>query len=269
MGDLSSILLVLISLAAGLSAVMFVAWLVHERTNNAGFIDTVWTFGLAGIGAITALWPLDGGAEGRQWLIACLIIVWALRLGVHLAGRSAHIGDDPRYAELRTQWGADASKQMFVLLQKQALVSIPLALTLYFAAHLAEPLWRTIDVLGVCVFTAGLIGEAIADRQLRAFRFANPGRKAVCDHGLWRWSRHPNYFFEWMMWVGLALLGLSWTPLSWLVVAGPIAIYWLLTSVSGIPPLEQHMLRTRGEPFRRYQQRTSAFFPLPPRGIVQ
>ncbi len=251
-------------LSVALSLVMTLAWAVQQRTGNSGWVDTVWTFGLGTIGIGAALWPDTATASGRQWLVAVLIAAWALRLGGHIAHRSSGIQDDPRYAQLIEGWGADARRQMFILLQKQALVSIPLALTLFLAAHNPEPLWRALDVAAVALFALAAAGEALADHQLRRFRSRHPQRTAVCDEGLWAWSRHPNYFFEWLMWVAFALLAIDYSLTGWLALIGPLAIYWLLTQVSGIPPLEEHMLRTRGEAFRRYQARTSAFFPLPP-----
>lgn len=260
---LTALLAALLAMSAALSLVMTVAWVIQQRTGNSGWIDTVWTFGLGGIGIAAALWPA-ADTTGRQWLVAGLIAAWALRLGAHIAHRSSGLAEDPRYAQLIAQWGTDARRQMFILLQKQALVSIPMALTLYLAAHNLDPLWRASDVVAVVMFVIAAAGEALADHQLRSFRARHPQRSAVCDDGLWAWSRHPNYFFEWMMWVAFALLAIGSSPYGWLAIAGPLAIYWLLTTISGIPPLEEHMLRTRGDAFRRYQQRTSAFFPLPP-----
>ena len=256
-------------LSVALSLVMMLAWAVQQRTGNSGWVDTVWTFGLGAIGIAAALWPDPATANGRQWLVAVMIAAWALRLGGHIAHRSSGIQDDPRYAHLIEGWGADARKQMFVLLQKQALVSIPLAMTLFLAAHNREPLWRALDVAAVALFALAAAGEALADHQLRRFRSGHPQRTAVCDEGLWAWSRHPNYFFEWLMWGAFALLAIDYSLTGWLALAGPLAIYWLLTQVSGIPPLEEHMLRTRGEAFRRYQARTSAFFPLPPGQVAE
>lgn len=260
----TALLAALAALSAALSLVMMLAWTVQQSTGNSGWIDTVWTFGLGVIGIAAAFWPDPAGTSGRQWLVAALIAAWALRLGAHIAHRSSRIQDDPRYAQLIAGWGADARRQMFFLLQKQALVSIPLAMTLFLAAHNPEPLWRGLDVAAVVLFGVGAAGEALADHQLRRFRVAHPQRTAVCDEGLWAWSRHPNYFFEWLMWIAFALLAVGPSLAGWLAIAGPAAIYWLLTRISGIPPLEDHMLRTRGEDFRRYQRRTSAFFPWPP-----
>lgn len=260
----SEFALAFIALSVCMSAVMALAWLVQHKTGNTGWIDTVWTFGLGLLGAGAALSPAGFETSGRGWLIAGLMVLWALRLGLHIAHRSSSIGTDPRYEALRAEWGADAPKRMFVLLQKQALVSIPLAVTIYLAAHNPTELWRVLDIAAVALFLAAAGGEALADHQLRVFRNSNPPRQAVCDQGLWAWSRHPNYFFQWLMWVAIALLAIGPWLLGWVALAGPVVMYWLLTRISGVPPLEEHMLQTRGTAFEAYQKRTSPFFPIPP-----
>jgi steroid 5-alpha reductase family enzyme len=255
----------LIALAAGcvaLSGIMAAAWVVQQRSGNSGWVDTIWTFGVGLIG-LAAVYSADV-AHGRSWLLGGLIALWMLRLGLHIAQRTSAITDDPRYADLVRGWGADAPRQMFVLLQKQALVSIPLVATLILAAHNTAEFPRLLDLAAAAIVLIGATGEALADAQLRRFRSLPANRGRVCDVGLWGWSRHPNYFFEWLMWVGFALLAIdAGSALSWLALSGPATIYWLLTRVSGIPPLEEHMLRTRGDDYRAYQRRTRAFFPLP------
>lgn len=249
-----------------LSVVMAAAWMFQQRTGNSGWVDTTWTFGLGAIAVVSALLPL-GGSPLRQGIVAVLITVWALRLGLHIARRTANITDDPRYATLASDWGADAPRQMFWLLQKQALVSVPLAAAMLLAAQNPAPLgWG--DGLAILVLVGSIVGEAVSDRQLRNFRRDPAHRGLVCDSGLWAWSRHPNYFFEWAGWLAYPLLAIDLSgayPLGWLALIGPVCMYWLLAHVSGIPPLEAHMLQTRGEAYRRYQARTSAFFPWPPR----
>lgn len=258
-------------ISASLSAIMAGAWLVWRRTGNSGWVDTTWSFGLGAVGIAGALLPgLADGLSLRQAVIAALMGAWALRLGLHIASRSAGITDDPRYARLARDWGADAPRQMFILLQKQALVSIPLALSVFLAA--SNPVaFRLQDVLGVLVLAIAIAGEAIADAQLARFRARPENRDRICDTGLWGWSRHPNYFFHWLGWVAYPLLAIDLGgvyPWGWLALAGPACMYWLLVHVSGIPPLEAHMLERRGERFRAYQRRTSAFFPLPPRAAT-
>ncbi len=265
----STFLIAVLLQSMALSAIMIGAWIVQQKSGNSGWVDTIWTFGLGLVGVIAALAPIGLGETGsRQILVAVLVALWSLRLGVHIANRSAGISDDPRYAELIKGWGADASRQMFWLLQKQALVSIPLATSILIAAHNPAPELRPQDWLGLAVLLLAIAGEAVADHQLRRFRVDPANRNKVCDVGLWRWSRHPNYFFEWLGWIAYPLIAIDLAgeyPLGWIAIAGPICVYWLLRHVSGVPPLEEQMLRSRGDAYRRYQTRTSAFFPMPQR----
>ena len=155
---------------------------------------------------------------------------------------------------------------MFWFLQSQAAVGIVLALSIVLAAQNPNPNLRVQDWIGLLILLAAIVGEAIADRQLRAFKSDPANRNAICDVGLWRWSRHPNYFFEWLSWLAYPIIALDFAghnPYGWLSLAAPICMYWILVHVSGIPPLEDHMLRSRGEAFRAYQKRTRAFLPLP------
>jgi steroid 5-alpha reductase family enzyme len=262
-------LAILVALSVALSATMTGAWLVWRSTKNSGWVDTIWTFGLGTIGCLGALTPaLLFGVSPRRVLVAGLVAVWSLRLGLHIAQRTKGITDDPRYAKLLRDWGADATRQMFWLVQKQALVSIPLALSVVLAAWNPLPGLRLQDFLGVLVLIVAIAGEGASDTQLRRFRADPANRNRVCDAGLWGWSRHPNYFFEWFGWLAYPLLAIDLGaayPWGWIALAGPACMYWLLVHVSGIPPLEAHMLERRGEEFRGYQARTNAFFPAPPR----
>jgi steroid 5-alpha reductase family enzyme len=262
----ASFLLTLVAVTVGMSAVMTAAWLVWRRTRNSGWVDTIWTFGLGASGIVGALTPQHGVWTLRQLLVAALIAIWSARLGLHIARRSRGITDDPRYAKLIAGWGDRSSPRMFVLLQKQALVSIPLALTMLLAARNLPDGLRLQDALAVFILVAAIVGETSADAQLRAFRAAPGNHGQVCDVGLWRYSRHPNYFFEWLGWIGYALFAIDVTnahPFGWFACSGPICMYWLLVYVSGIPPLEEHMAQRAD--FRDYQRRTNAFFPGMPR----
>ena len=261
----------LAAIAASLSILMSLAWMVQQRTGNSGWVDTIWTFAVGGVGAAGALWPVAGAAPNpRQWLVAVLVAIWSLRLGVHIAARTAGIKDDPRYAAFASDWGLDAPRKMFIFLQNQGLGSIPLVFAIFVAARIPHPALRLQDYLGALILFAGIAGEARADAQLKNFRNdpANQGR--VCDAGLWRRSRHPNYFFEWFGWLAYPVIAIApdygW---GWASLLAPVFMYWILVHVTGIPPLEAQMLRSRGERYRDYQSRTSAFFPLPPqKGVV-
>jgi steroid 5-alpha reductase family enzyme len=256
----------LAAIAVSLSLLMAGAFLVQQRTGNSGWVDTIWTFSLGLVGVGSALWPVAGAVpNARQWLVAALVAVWSLRLGAHIAARTAEITDDPRYAAFAKEWGVDSRRKMFIFLQNQGFGSIPLVFAIFVAARFPGDALRLQDYLGALILLAGIVGEALADAQLKRFRSrpANQGR--VCDAGLWRWSRHPNYFFEWFGWLAYPVIALSPDYLWGLAtLLAPVFMYWILVYVTGIPPLEQQMLRSRGGRYRDYQSRTSRFFPLPP-----
>ena len=256
-----------IGVSCGLAVAMTIAWLVQKVTSNAGWVDMVWTFALGAAGVIYALIPLHAAPPTpRQLLVAMLVAAWSLRLGWHIAGRTAHGTEDARYAQFRRDWGAAFEPRMFWFLQIQAAAAALLAVSILLAARNPRPL-SSLDVAGLAVLVVAIVGETVADRQLRRFRAdpANHGR--VCDTGLWGWSRHPNYFFEWLGWVAYPLLAIDPRgdyPWGWLTLSAPAFMYWLLVYVSGMPPLEQQMLRSRGAAYRDYQARVSRFIPLPP-----
>ncbi|KRE11799.1 hypothetical protein ASE66_23305 [Bosea sp. Root483D1] len=248
-----------------MSAIMQLAAWIERRTGNSGWIDVVWTFGLGATGTAGALLPFGDGPLARRLFVAALVVAWALRLGLHIAGRTKGISDDPRYARMKRDWGPEAPARMARLLQFQALASIPLAIGIVLAAHNPAALGQAQDALGLAIFVTGIAGGAIADRQLRAF--ARSERGGVCDTGLWAYSRHPNYFFEAVLWCAYAVIASAVAyPIGWFAWLAPAAITLLLVRISGIPPLEEHMLAKHGAAYRDYQSRTSAFIPLPPQG---
>ncbi len=248
-----------------MGAIMAFAWHVQERTGNSGWADTFWSLGVGATSVMASLVP--SSANWRQWLVCLAAGVWGLRLGLQIAARTRAGSDDPRYAELKHQWGPTARWRMFYFLQSQALVGAALAVAVTLAAHNPVVFPGSLDLVGMCLLASSLLGESLADAQLRRFKSAADNKGKVCDTGLWRWSRHPNYFFEWLFWVGIAVIAADPSltyAIGYLALAAPILMYVVLVHVSGIPPLEAHMVRSRGEAFRHYQVRTSAFFPLPP-----
>jgi steroid 5-alpha reductase family enzyme len=256
-----------LAVAIVLSAAMGVAWLVAERTGRSGWIDAIWTFatGLAGI--VLALFPAAPGAL-RPILVSGLAALWSLRLGTHIALRTAHGGDDPRYRQLRAEWGESASGRLFWFLQVQAAAALVLALSIAAAAHRPGIRLDLRDALGVVLFAVAALGEGAADRQLARFGGDSKNKSKICDVGLWGYSRHPNYFCEWLVWVAFAIIAIAPVglyPWGWFGLAAPVLMYVLLVHVSGIPPLEAHMLRSRGDAFRLYQARVNAFWPGPPK----
>ena len=249
--------------ALELWAIMSLAWLIQRRTGNSGWIDVAWSLGtgLAGITFALAAPPF----APRQYLVATLVAAWSLRLGLHIARRSAAGFDDPRYAALRDEWGPAFPLRLYLFLMIQAVVALGLAGTIGLAARNPAALGAA-DLAGAAVLILAILGETIADSQLRRFKADPAQRGRVCDAGLWSWSRHPNYFFEWLCWVAYPLFALSgvW-PWGLLALAGPALMYWALRHASGIPPLEAHMHRRYGAAFAAYAARVSIFLPRPPR----
>jgi steroid 5-alpha reductase family enzyme len=247
---------------AALTFVHSVLWFaVALRLKRNDVADVAW--GLGFLLAAAASYALNGAAVDRGLLVTALTAVWALRLSIHIHGRNRGKGEDRRYAEWRRQWGSRfrlrAFLQVFLLQWLLMLVVVlPVVAVNVRRGGAATPL----DVLGVGVWLAGFVFEAVGDRQLAAFVRDSSNQGRILQTGLWRYSRHPNYFGETAQWWGLALIALS-TPGGWTGLIGAAAITFLILKVSGIPLLEESMSRKPG--YESYRDRTSRFFPLPPR----
>lgn len=260
-----------------LSAVMACAWLFQMRTRNAGWSDVFWSYEMGVGGVFLALVPwrhvwrieLWHAPSPRQWLVAILVALWSVRLGTHILQRSRRASrEDPRYATLREEWKDDFQPRLFWFLQIQALAAFVLVLSVGIAAHNPSPGIRPLDVLGALVLLGAIFGEGAADQELKQFAADAANKNKICDTGLWGWSRHPNYFFEWLGWLAYPIIAIDLGgtyPWGFAALSGPIFMFWLLRYVSGVPPLEAHMLRKHGGNFRAYQERVSSFFPLPPK----
>jgi steroid 5-alpha reductase family enzyme len=249
-----------------MAIVMNLAWVVQRRVANTGWVDVFWTFGTGIAGVAIALWPsASTSPTQRQILVAALAGVWALRLGLYIARRVASSSEDARYALFRQSWGAGYQSRLLLFLQPQAPVTALLCLSIALAAHRPGPLGLT-DMIGAAILVVAILGEGLADRQLARFKAAHTEKGAICDAGLWGWSRHPNYFFEWFGWLAYPVIAIDAArPVTLLSVAAPVVMFVILRFVTGVPPLERAMLASRGDRFRAYQARTAAFIPLPPR----
>ena len=254
----------LLIVAISLSAIMAFAWTLERKTGKSGWIDAIWSFSV-GVGSVIAVMLADATRQ-RRLAVLILILVWSLRLGFHIAKRSMRHGEDPRYAKLIKEWGENASVRLFWFLQIQALAAFILVLAVYLAAVGRPGFPYFLDMVGIAIVAIALTGEALSDAQLAQFRKTPEARTEICEAGLWAYSRHPNYFFEWLFWCAWPLMAITGSPWSCLSLLAPIQMYWLLVHVSGIPPLEEHMLKSRGEKFRALQHRVNAFFLGPRKG---
>jgi steroid 5-alpha reductase family enzyme len=264
--DTKYVLLLLFQASLLISSVMLATWLFSLKLRNSSIVDIVWAALFSVLGFLYAL--LGEGLALRRALLAALVIVWSLRLAGHLALRAKKTGfvEEPRYAELRRQWGETSDFRFLCLFELQGILLVLLSLPFALTAMNTRSVISTTEALGMAVWCFGFLGELIADRQLARFREAETNGKQVLSAGLWKYSRHPNYFFEWLIWCGYFILALD-SSFGWTAVYCPILMYYLLTRVTGIPMTEQQSLKTRGHAYKKYQERTNAFFPWFPKNI--
>ncbi len=243
---------------------MAVVWVIAVRIGNAGIVDIAWALGFTPIALLYRF--LADGEPLRQNLITLMVVLWSCRLGHHLWKRvmGHHPEEDGRYRELRRAVAGRENVFFFWFFQAQALLlsllSIPVLL-IDSDPRVTLGFW---EIAGCALWITALGGETLADRQLAAFKARPASGGKVCAEGLWRLSRHPNYFFEWLFWVALFVMALpaAW---GWTTVFAPALMLFFLLRVTGIPYTEQQSLRSRGEAYRAYQRSTSAFFPWFPK----
>lgn len=238
-------------------------WLWQLRSQRADWVDVFWA---GAIGVLALLFAIFGeGAVEKRVLVALVAGTWSLRLVYHLAERlSGQDEEDGRYQAMREHWGDRAPLWLLVFFMGQALLAWLFALPAWVVANDPSGSLSFWVVLGVVFWFVSLVGESAADRQLAAFRSDPANRGQVCRVGLWCYSRHPNYFFEWLHWFSYPLIALG-APQQWIAWLGPVVMLLFLYRVSGIPYTEKQALQSRGEAYRQYQRTTSAFFPWPPK----
>lgn len=225
-------------------------------------VDLVWSLGI-----LLGCWALalfNGIEHPRSVIVLGAVGFWAIRLSTHLCrDRILPRREDPRYANLLARWGGQAPRNFLFLFALQ----IPLAgiFLVPLGTALANPApLGMLDLLALGLALVALGGEALADRQLAAFRAHPNNVGGVCREGLWRYSRHPNYFFEWLYWWVYVLLSYGSPAFGWSLL-GPSIMYLFLRYITGIPPAEYSSLQRRGEAYADYQKCTSPFFPWKPK----
>jgi len=244
---------------AVLALVLGALWLRQLRTKDATSVDVAWSGGLV---FLALLYPwFVGGDPWTRGLVGVLGATWALRLAWFLLSDRVlrHTEEDGRYKAMREGLGPRAPLVFFFFYQGQAAVAVLFSLPML--AAMQGPALGPLAAAGVLVWLVAVAGESVADRQLARFR-ADPANKGlVCRDGLWRYSRHPNYFFEWVHWWSYVFIG-GGAALTWI---GPAVMLAFLFRVTGIPHTEMQALRSRGDAYREYQRTTSVFVPWPPK----
>jgi len=254
---------VLLVNGAAVAALMVAVWLLSLALRDASIVDIAWGLGFVVVAWVT--FAVADGAGARQALLAGLASAWGLRLAAYLARRNLGKGEDFRYRAMRARHGSRFPiVSLYLVFGLQGLLMWTVSLPLQAGQADATPDHLTaLDAAGVAAWAVGFAFESIGDRQLARFKAdpANAGR--VMDRGLWRYTRHPNYFGDFMVWWGLYAIALA-TGSAWWTVVGPVVMSVLLIRVSGAALLERS-LRSRRPGYEAYVRRTSAFFPRPPR----
>jgi len=255
--------------AAVIAGAMVLLWLVSLAARDTSIVDIFWGPGFVLVAWTVFAWvtahDLPDGGGARRLLLAALVTVWGLRLGIYLGRRNLGKGEDYRYVAMREKargrfWLISLGKVFLLQGLLMWVVSLPLQ---------AGQLPSTPDGLGplalagAAVWAIGLFFESLGDWQLARFKSDPANRGRVMDRGLWRYTRHPNYFGDFLVWWGLYLVALEGHG-TWWTVAGPLLMSFLLLRVSGVAMLEK-TIATRRPGYEQYVRRTSAFFPLPPR----
>jgi|SRR6185312_7053950 len=240
--------------------IMLAVWFWAHKIKNAGVVDIFWSYNFAVI-AIILFW-LAPGFELRKLLICSMVIIAYARLGTYLVIRiTKHLDiEEGRYQQLRKEWAPNPERKFFFFFQFQAISNILLAVPFFIIAMNTTPQLCVLEYAGAALWLVSMLGEAVADAQLAAFK-KNPENKGkVCDKGLWGYSRHPNYFFQWLMWMSYFVFALA-SPYGYLAIISPAIILYLILKVTGIPMTEEQSIRSKGEAYIKYQQRVSAFVP--------
>lgn len=244
------------------AAVMVAAWLAHLRTKNAGIVDVAWSANLALLAVLYA--ALGSGLPERRLLVALMGGIAGLRLALHIHRRAHGKPEDGRYTTLRKEWGGNIALKFLFFFLFQGVLDLFLGIPFLLAAGNPAPRIAPLEWAGFGIWLIAIAGETCADRALERFKADPAHRGKTCREGLWKYSRHPNYFFEWLVWIAYAVFSLA-SPWGWIALACPALMLYFLLRVTGIPATEAQALKSRGDDYREYQRSTSAFVPWRPK----
>jgi steroid 5-alpha reductase family enzyme len=230
-------------------------WMVYRLLKNPAVVDASWSIGLMLSGLIyLGKMPMTP----RNTLICVLLTMWALRLAGYLWYTRIHQGHiDKRYIKLSNNWKINQSLGFFLNFQLQGLLIFIISFVFYLISKSHNTSLTQIDEMAIVMVLVGIIGESVADLQL--YRFKNRQKGGVCNMGLWRYSRHPNYFFDWLTWLGFTLFALQ-SNHGYLGIISPLVLYLIFTQLTG-PLTERGSVESRGQKYIDYQKQTSMFFP--------
>ncbi len=248
-----------VSLAV-ICSIMFFVWLWATRIHNYSVVDVFWAFNFAVIAMI--IYFLADGNDTRKIVVCALALFWSFRLGFYLTSRVfSHLDvEEGRYKQLRKEWSDNLDLKFFFFFQSQAISNVLLSLPYFIIATNKNPEISIIEYIGAGLWLISIIGEGLSDWQLKQFKKDPSNKGKVCSAGLWNYSRHPNYFFQLMIWVSVFIFALP-SPYGWVAIICPLSIGYLIFKVTGIPMTEEQSIRSKGELYKDYQRTTSVFIP--------
>ena len=253
---------VLLASAGAIAVVMVVTWIVSLVLRDASIVDPIWPFGFVVVAWVTR--AVADGLPARQWLLVAMVTVWGLRLSIYLAWRKHGEPEDYRYQAMRRHWGDRfAVVSLLTVFGLQGVLMWIVSLPVQLGQVRDTPDLGVLAFAGVALWIVGFVFESVGDAQLARFK-ADPASKGqVMDRGLWRYTRHPNYFGDACVWWGIALVAAE-TGIGAIGIVGAVVMTVLLVRVSGVPLLEKSMAKRRPG-YADYVARTSSFIPRPPR----
>lgn len=252
-------MLTLLAIALVIAVTAFaVTWAISVKMRNYGFLDVAWSYGVAVLAPLYA--AFGPGEPNRKWMISIIGIAWSLRLGTYILVRVLrhHPAEDIRYEALRKRWPGPG--MFLAFFELQALIVVIFSLPFLLVSFNPHRGLHPCEISGILLSLFALCGEAIADVQMQRFKATPDNRGKVCQTGLWRYSRHPNYFFESLIWWSFFLVALP-APWGWTTIVCPLLMLYFLMKVTGIPLTEEYAVKTKGDAYREYQRTTSAFVP--------
>lgn len=257
----------LLLLGAAVAFVLFtLTWLLSRKLDNYSFVDITWSYALGVLAPLYAICTWSTGYPPRHALALMMAMGWSLRLGTYLLLRikSHHPHEDVRYQVLRKKWQGHLGSRFFAFFQAQAVLIVLLSIPVLLAFLNPAPTLSLWEIAGASLWLVALTGEGVADWQMGQFKAVPENRGRVCTAGLWRYSRHPNYFFESLVWWSFWLFACG-SPWGWLTLYAPLLILHFLLRVTGIPLTEKCAVESKGDAYREYQRTTSAFVPWFPK----
>lgn len=262
--DFQHVLYIALACLAACCIIMALVWVWAKKIKNAGVVDVFWAINFPVITLI--VYFMSEGDPTRKLLICGMFLLAELRLAAHLWKRVVgHIDEEEgRYKQLRKEWAPNEDRNFFIFFEMQALSNVFLAIPFFIITANTSPTISPWEYAGVAIWFIAYIGEMVADRQLAAFKKDPKNKGKVCDVGLWYYSRHPNYFFEWLTWMAYFVFALA-SPYGFIAIISALIILYLLLKVTGIPNNEEQNLRSKPVAYKAYQKSTSSFFPLPKR----